>query len=163
MAKRFPEVKDTPNTPYPEKRSSFPLGSLAPCSNLSTRSFGSAMFPPSALSVGDGPTVPNRISQVSRFPRRVWLDSCIVDPSKAQRMSQMYYFCLLNGCWCLEPASSLLYSPSCREGFFSETQIGMLGVTSSAEAVSLIRPQLRYGHSREKVPYLGPTRRPPHK
>src|SRR5215204_6820589 len=53
--------------------------------------------------------------------------------------------------------------PSFRQREFAETQIGRFGVTSSAEAVSLIRPQLRYGHSREKVPYLGPTRRPPHK
>src|SRR5215207_6359708 len=58
MAKRSPEVKGTPNTPYPEKRSSFPLGSLAPCSNLSTRSFGSSMLPPFVLSeVGDDPTL----------------------------------------------------------------------------------------------------------
>src|SRR5215204_5840686 len=77
--------------PYPVL--SYPQGPLA-----------LACFLLFALSeVGDDPTVPHRLSQVSRFPRRVWLDSCIVDPSKAPRMSQMYYFCLLNGCWCLEP------------------------------------------------------------
>src|SRR5215216_2823568 len=43
----------------------------------------------------------------SRFPRRVWLDRCIVDPSEAQRMRQMYYFCLLDGMLVLEPVSSL--------------------------------------------------------
>src|SRR5215217_1739503 len=64
-----------------------------------------------------------------RFPRRVVAPhSCIVESSEVQRMSQMHYFCLLEGMLGpREPESSLpLYSPSCREGSFSETHIHTL-------------------------------------
>src|SRR5215207_5721669 len=68
-------------------------------------------------------------SFLSRFPRRVVApQSCIVEPSEAEHMSQMHYFCLLEGMLGpREPESSLpLYSPSCREGSFSETHIHTL-------------------------------------
>src|SRR5829696_5140211 len=58
------------------------------------------------------------------FPGGLSLDSCIVDPSEAEHMSQMHYFCPLDErCLSPEPQSRLLLcSHSCREGFFSETR-----------------------------------------
>src|SRR5215208_6913379 len=42
------------------------------------------------------------------FPGGLSLDSCIVDPSEAEHMSQMHYFCLLDeSCLCLEPSNNL--------------------------------------------------------
>src|SRR5215210_3344985 len=66
----------------------------------------------------------HRTPPFSRFPGGLSLDSPMVDPSEAQHMGQMDHFCLLDEM--LVPrireyaASIFLYSPSCREGEFSE-------------------------------------------
>src|SRR5215203_470900 len=52
----------------------------------------------------------------SRFPRRVWLDRCIVDPSEAQHMGQMHYFAFSMRGLCLEPENTLpLFTALSRE------------------------------------------------